>query len=60
MRNDITFPRTTRDAFGHDGHAIERFIGSHSGDAGDRMVFWGVLGGVAALALFALVRGVLA
>ena len=60
MRNDLAFPRTMRAAFGHDGHAIERFIGSTSGDAGDRLVFWGVIGAVSALVLLGLVRWVLA
>jgi hypothetical protein len=49
-----------RDAFGHEGPAIERFIGATSGDAGDRLVFWGILGMTAALVLFAVVRGVMA
>ncbi len=60
MKNDLTFARTLRDAFGHEGHAIQHFVDATSGDKGDRIVFWGILGGTAALVLFALVRGVMA
>ena len=59
MRNDLTFPRTMRDAFGHEGPAIQRFVDAVSSDNGDRLVFWGVLGGTALLVILALVRGVL-
>ena len=61
MRNDdLTFPRTMRDAFGHEGPAIQQFVAAASGDNGDRLIFWAVLGGTAALVVLALVRGVLA
>jgi len=57
---NLTFPRTLREAFGHEGDAIQKFVAATSGDNGDRLVFWGVLAMTAALVVFALVRGVMA
>lgn len=47
-----TFPRTAREAFGHEGFAIQCF----PCDAGDALVFWVTIAGAAAVVLLGLAR----
>jgi hypothetical protein len=41
-----TFPRTMREAFGHEGPSVEYW----NSDRGDALVLWAVILGVAAMA----------